>query len=58
LCEQLLSSGIGFAELSAFHATVFKKIEMENLPYREALYALMDGINTSERLLDAKKTIE
>jgi hypothetical protein len=55
LCEQLLSSGIGFAELSAFHATVFKKIEMENLPYREALYALMDDINTSEILLDAKK---
>jgi hypothetical protein len=54
VCEQL-SFGIGFAELSAFHATVFKKIEVENLPYSEALYSLMDGIDTSEKLIDAKK---
>jgi hypothetical protein len=56
LCEQLISLEIGFAELSAFHAAIFKKIEVENLPYGEALYSLMDGIDTSEKLLGAKKT--
>lgn len=55
LCEQLLSLGIGFTELSAFHAVIFKKIDVENLPYGEVLYTLMDGIDTSEKL---QKTIE
>ncbi len=54
LCEQLISLGIGFAELSAFHAADFKKIEVENLPYDEALHSLMDGIDTSENLIDVK----
>jgi hypothetical protein len=57
LCEQLISLGIGFAELSAFHAAIFKKIEVENLPYREALYSFMDGIETSEKLAYAKKQL-
>lgn len=57
LREQLISLGIGFAELSAFHAAIFKKIEMENLPYGEALYSLMDGIETSEKLAYAKKQL-
>jgi hypothetical protein len=34
---------------------VFKKIEVENLPYGEALYSLMDGIDTSEKLLAKKQ---
>jgi hypothetical protein len=40
-----------------------KKIERQlkkgcdNLPYGEAPYALMDGIDTSEKLLDAKKQL-
>jgi hypothetical protein len=45
LCEQLLPLGIGFAELSAFHAAFFKKIDVENLPYGEALYSLMASIH-------------
>ena len=40
LCEQL-SLGIGFTELLAFYAAIFKKIEVENLPFGEALYTLM-----------------
>jgi hypothetical protein len=55
LCEQLISVGIGFAQLSAFHSAVFKKIDVENLSYGEASYALMDRIDTSEKLLDARK---
>jgi hypothetical protein len=57
LCEQLISLGIGFAELSAFHSAIFKKIEMDNLPFGEALYTLMDGIDTSGKLIDAKKQL-
>ena len=57
LCEQLLPLGIGFAELSAFHAAFFKKIDVENLPYGEALYSLMDGFDTSEKLINAKKQL-
>jgi hypothetical protein len=57
LCEQLISLGIGFAELSAFHSAIFKKIEVENLPFGEALYSLMDGIDTSVKLIDARKQL-
>lgn len=31
LCEQLLPLGIGFAELSAFHAAIFRKMEVETV---------------------------
>jgi hypothetical protein len=58
LCEQLISLEIGFTELSTFHAAIFKKIEVENLPYGEAVYSLMDGLDTPEKLIDARKIIE
>lgn len=46
---------IRFTELSAFHAAIFNKIEVENLPYGEAVYSLMDGLDTSEKLIYARK---
>jgi hypothetical protein len=46
---------IRFTELSAFHAAIFNKIEVENLPYVEAVYSLMDGLDTSEKLIYARK---
>ncbi|NAL78660.1 hypothetical protein [Nitrososphaera sp. AFS] len=46
---------IRFIELSAFHAAIFNKIEVENLPYGEAVYSLMDGLDTSEKLIYARK---
>jgi hypothetical protein len=57
LCEQITRFGIGIQELLAFHAAVMKKIEVENLPYGEALYSLMDSTYTSEKLIDAKKQL-
>lgn len=57
LCKQGISLGIGFTELSAFHAAIFKKIELENLPYGQALYSLMDDIDALEKLIDAKKQL-
>jgi hypothetical protein len=32
-------------------------MDSDNLPYGEAPYALMDGIDTSEKLFDAKKQL-
>ncbi len=48
---------IRFTELSAFHAAFFKKIDVENLPYVEAVYSLMDGLDTSEKLVYARKQL-
>ncbi len=57
LCEQITDMGIGSPELLAFHAAVFKMMDADNLPYGQAPYALMDGIDTSEKLIDAKKQL-
>jgi len=43
--------------LAAFHAAVLKKADVENLSYGEAAYALMNGIDTSEKVSDAKKQL-
>jgi hypothetical protein len=57
LCEQLVPFGIVFTELAALHAAVLKKADVENLPYGEAAYALMKGIDTSDKVSDAKKQL-
>jgi len=57
LCEQLVLFGIGFPEMAALHAAIIKKADLENLPYGEAAYALMKGIDTSEKVSDAKKQL-
>jgi len=54
LCEQIVQFGIGFPEMAALHAAVLKKVDVENLPYGEAAYALMKGIDTSEKVSDTK----
>ena len=57
LCEQIVSFGIGFHELAAFHAAVLKKTYVENLSYSEAAYALMNGIDISEKVDDKNKQL-
>jgi hypothetical protein len=57
LCEKIVRFGISPGELIAFHAAVMKKVDMENISNRNAAYALMDGIDTSEKLLDTKKQL-
>jgi len=42
LCDQIVRFGIGIGELSAFHAAVMKKVDMEKISNRNAAYALMD----------------
>jgi hypothetical protein len=56
-CEQIVSFGVGFHELAAFHVAILKKTDMENLPFGTAAYALLDGIDTSSRLADMKKEL-
>jgi len=41
----------------ALHAAVMKKVDMENIPYSRSAFALMEGTDTSEKLLDAKKLL-
>jgi hypothetical protein len=50
----LFHFGIGFHELAAFHVAILKKADMENLPFGTAAYSLLDGIDTSSKLLDMK----
>jgi hypothetical protein len=57
LCEQLLPLGIGFAELCAVHAAIVKKVDTEKISYSRAAFALMDGIDTANKLFDAKKQL-
>src|SRR5207249_4671590 len=57
LCEQIVSFGIGFHELAAFHAAVLKKTDVENLSYSEAAYALMNGIDISQKVDDKNKQL-
>jgi hypothetical protein len=57
LCGQIKRLGIGFSELAAFHVAVMKKSDVEKIPYGNAAFALMDGIDTSNKLLDARKQL-
>jgi hypothetical protein len=57
LCEQLVPFGIGFAELCAVHAAVVKMVDTEKMPYSRAAIALMDGVDTADKLLNAKKQL-
>jgi hypothetical protein len=57
LCEQLLPLGIGFAELCAVHAAIVKMVDTEKLSYSRAAFALMDGIDTANKLFNAKKQL-
>jgi hypothetical protein len=57
LCEQIKLMGIGFSELAAFHAAVMKKSDLEKKPYGNAAFASMDGIDTSYKLIDARKQL-
>jgi len=56
-CEQIKRMGIGFSELAAFHAAVMKKSDLEKIPYGNAAFGLMDGIDTSDKLFNAKKQL-
>jgi len=57
LCEQLVQFGVGFHELVALHATIIKKADIESLPFGEAAYALMNGIDLSEKVDDKNKQL-
>ena len=57
LCEQIKRLGIRFSELAAFHTAVMKKGDLEKICYDTAAYALMDGIDTSDKLIDARKQL-
>jgi hypothetical protein len=57
LCDQIVRFGIGIGELSMFHAAVVKKVDIKKISYSRAAFALMDGIDTSENLFDAKKQL-
>jgi hypothetical protein len=57
LCEQLLPLGIGFAELAAFYAAIVKMVDIEKLSYNRAAFALMDRIDTANKLFNAKKQL-
>jgi len=43
--------------LIAFHAAVAKKVDTEKISYSRAAFALMDGIDTSDKLFDARKQL-
>ena len=58
MCEQLTRLRIGFPELIAIHAAVMKTVDLEKISYSKAAYALMDGIDTYEKLIDAKKQLD
>jgi hypothetical protein len=57
LCGQIASLGIGFSELAAFHAAVMKKSDVEKIPFGNAAFALIDGIDISNKLIDARKQL-
>jgi len=57
LCGQIVRFGIGIGELIAFHAAVAKKVDTEKISYSRAAFALMDGIDTSDKLFDARKQL-
>jgi hypothetical protein len=57
LCDQIVRFGIGIGELSAFHAAVVKKVDAEKISYNRAAFALMEGIDTSDKLIDARKQL-
>jgi len=57
LCDQIVAFRIGIGELLTFHAAVMKKGDMENIPFSNAAFALMDGIDTTDKLFDAKKQL-
>jgi hypothetical protein len=57
ICKDIVSFEIGFSELAALHAAVMKKVDMENISYGEAAYALMNDIDTPwKEGRDAKAT--
>jgi hypothetical protein len=57
LCEKIVRFGIGIGELLALHAAVMKKSDLEKISNDTAAYALMDGIDTSVKLIDARKQL-
>lgn len=57
LCEKIVRFGIGIGELLAFHTAVMKKGDLEKVSYSTAAFVLMNGIDTSDKLFDAKKLL-
>jgi hypothetical protein len=57
LCDKIVRFGIGLEELVAFHAAVVKKVDNESISYSSASFDLMDGIDTANKLFDAKKQL-
>jgi hypothetical protein len=57
LCEQLLPLGIGFTELTAFHAAVMKKSDSENLPMSTAAYHVIEDIENYNKLGGMKEQL-
>jgi hypothetical protein len=43
--------------LSAFHAAIVKEVDTEKISYNRAAFALMDGIDTSIKLIDVRKQL-
>ena len=52
LCDQIVRFRIGIGELLAV-----RKVDTEKMSYSGAAFALIDGIDTSDKLLDVKKQL-
>jgi hypothetical protein len=57
LCEELVSFGIGFPELLAFHSAVLKKADTENLRMDTAAYRVVEEIEDYTMIIGMKNEI-
>jgi hypothetical protein len=55
LCDQIDRFGFGIGELLEFHAAVVKKGDLEKISHDTATYALVEGFDTSDELIYARK---
>lgn len=57
LCEQLVSLGIGFSELVAFHTAVIKRSDSANIPMESVAYRVMEEIENYDRMMGLQNEI-
>jgi hypothetical protein len=57
LVDQIVAMRIGVDELFAFHASVMKKADMQNLPIRTAAYRVIEDVQNYNKLGDMKKQL-